>query len=180
MRRLFELDRRDYDPAWPRRRRPSVRAVIVREGLVAMVHSLKYDYYKFPGGGIEPGESPLEALAREVAEEAGLRIRPETIRPFGSALRVERVGPGRDEIFEQENAYYLCEAEEEAVERRLDDYEADERFTPEFVAAENAIRVNRAGSHGPKSPLMIERESLVLERLLAEGVCRGSVSAPNA
>jgi 8-oxo-dGTP pyrophosphatase MutT (NUDIX family) len=155
-----------------------VRAVIVRDGLVAMVHSLKYDYYKFPGGGIEPDESPLEALAREVSEEAGLRIRPETVRPFGSALRVERVGPGCDEIFEQENAYYLCETEEGTVERRLDDYEADERFTLEFVAAEDAIRVNRASSHGSKSPLMVERESLVLERLLAEGVCRAAATAP--
>ena len=171
MRRLFTLDRRDYDPAWPRRRRPSVRAIIVRDGLVALVHSLKYDYYKFPGGGIEPGESPLEALSREVAEEAGLRIRPETVRPFGSALRVERFGAARDEVFEQENEYYLCEAEEDAGGQRLDDYEADERFTPEFVAADVAIHVNRAGAHGPKSPLMVERETRVLELMRAEGVC---------
>ena len=30
-----------------------------------MIHSLKYDYYKFPGGGIEDGESNEEALIRE-------------------------------------------------------------------------------------------------------------------
>ena len=51
---------------------------------------------------------------------------------------------------------------------RLD---ADERFTPEFVAADVAIHVNRAGAHGPKSPLMVERETRVLELMRAEGVC---------
>ena len=32
---------------------------------------------EFPGGGIEPGETPLAAAVREVEEEVGIRIRPE-------------------------------------------------------------------------------------------------------
>lgn len=27
-----------------------------------MVHSMKYDYYEFPGGGIEKGESMIDCL----------------------------------------------------------------------------------------------------------------------
>ncbi len=32
---------------------------------------------EFPGGGVEKGETPLEAAVREVEEEVGIRIKPE-------------------------------------------------------------------------------------------------------
>ena len=64
MRLLFEIDTKDYDPNGKPFVRPSVRGIIIRDGKVAMVHSLKYDYYKFPGGGMEDGEGLEEALLR--------------------------------------------------------------------------------------------------------------------
>lgn len=154
--------------------RPSVRAIILRGGRVAMVRSRKYDYYKFPGGGIEAGESHAEALARETREEAGLLIRPETVRAYGVVPRAEREPAnagfsGEYDFFTQDNFYYFCEVEPETAAQELDDYEADERFTLEWVAPEAAIAANRRPDHGPKSPVMIEREARVLELLRAEG-----------
>ena len=49
--------------------------------------------------------------------------------------------------------------------------------TPVTSAAEpeQAIRINRTKDHGPKEPLMIERESRVLELLMAEGLFEESL-----
>ena len=55
MRLLFELDAKDYDLDGKVLVRPSARGIIIKDGKVAMVHSMRYDYYKFPGGGLEPG-----------------------------------------------------------------------------------------------------------------------------
>ena len=87
MRNLFTLDKKDYDESSPLYIRPSVRGIVIQKGKIAMVHSLKYDYYKFPGGGIEGEESQIETLIREVEEEAGLIVKADTVREFGRVRR---------------------------------------------------------------------------------------------
>ena len=76
MKRLFTLDLQNYDLEWPRFIRPSVRGIIMKNGKIALVHTGKFDYYRFPGGGIETGETKEEALIREVKEESGLVVIP--------------------------------------------------------------------------------------------------------
>lgn len=168
MRLLFEIDTKDYNPNGKAFVRPSVRGIIIRNGKVAMVHSLKYDYYKFPGGGIEAGESMEQALMREVAEESGLQVIPQSIREYGLVHRVQK--DDRVDIFIQDNYYYLCDVEPEAEAQHLDDYEAEERFTLEFVDPNHAIHTNRYLDHGPKDPNMVEREARVLEMMMQEGI----------
>lgn len=169
MRLLFEMDAKDYDPAGKAFVRPSVRGIVLRTDRVAMVHSLKYDYYKFPGGGIEPGESQTETLIREVREEAGFEVLPETIREYGRVYRVQKSDQPSYSMFCQENYYYLCEVSSEIQPQKLDDYEREEGFTLEFVTPEAAIRTNREHPHGPANQTMLEREALVLELLEKEG-----------
>ena len=167
MRKLFIMDKKDYDEHSPLYIRPSVRGIVIQNGKIAMVHSLKYDYYKFPGGGIEGEESQTETLLREVKEEAGLTVKPETIQEFGVVRRKQK-GLLYDDIFVHDNYYYLCEVETEVQPQTLDDYEQEERFTLEFVDPETAIHVNRNRDHGPKDQAMIEREARVLEILIKE------------
>ena len=176
MRLLFTLDKKDYDESMPRFVRPSVRGIIIRDGKVAMVHSLKYDYYKFPGGGIENDEDHRTTLCREAAEEAGLRVIPASVREYGLVHRVQK--DDRNRVFVQDNYYYLCEAETEACGQNLDAYEAEEKFVPEWVDPEQAIRINRTSAE--KEPdgystfaLMLEREARVLELLLEENFFQG-------
>ena len=74
MRLLFEMDKKDYIGCTHTFTRNSARSIIIKNGKIAMIHSRKYDYYKFPGGGIENGEDPIEAMIRETQEEAGLIV----------------------------------------------------------------------------------------------------------
>ena len=52
MRLLFEIDLKDYAECTHTYVRNSARSIVIKDGKIAMVHSGKYDYYKFPGGGI--------------------------------------------------------------------------------------------------------------------------------
>lgn len=170
MRLLFEIDTKDYNISGRKLVRDAARSIIIRDGKIALVHSLKYDYYKFPGGGIEDGESRLDALVRETLEEAGLVVIPESIAEYGYVHRIQKsFQPGEFEIFEQGNYYYFVRVEENASSQDLDDYEAEESFTLEYVEPETAIAANRKPDHGPKDENMIEREAKVLEMLINEG-----------
>ncbi len=169
MRLLFTLDKKDYGACTRSFVRSSSRSIIIRGGRIAMVRSLKYDYYNFPGGGIEPGESRLDAVIRETLEEAGLRVIPGSIREYGYVHRIQKSPVDETECFVQDNFYYFCEAEDGPEAQDLEDYEAEEGFTPVFIEPEAAIFSNRCRDRDPQKQVGIEREARVLELLLSEG-----------
>lgn len=59
------------------RDRIGVYAVLLRAGRVLLTHQAEpLPEWQLPGGGIDPGESPLATLHREVLEETGWTIHP--------------------------------------------------------------------------------------------------------
>lgn len=55
--------------------RPGAYALLPRDGALLLTCQIQPEPdLQLPGGGIEPGESPLQALHREVLEETGWRI----------------------------------------------------------------------------------------------------------
>lgn len=167
MRILFEMDKKDYISNGSVFRRPSARAIIIKAGKIAMVHSKKYNYYKFPGGGIEAAESIEDALIREVLEETGLCVIKNSIQEYGQVHRVQK--GIKEDIFIQDNYYFLCCVKEDLEQQNLDKYEAEEGFTLEFLEPQLAIDVNRKTILDDFNQAMLEREALVLELLIQEG-----------
>ena len=169
MRQLFTLDAKNYDLNGRVLVRPSARSIIIKDNKIFMVHSLKYDYYKFPGGGIDEGESKIDALIRETKEEAGLIVKPETIKEYGMVHRIQKGVRFDCDTFIQDNYYYFWDVVDGVFEQDLDQYEADESFTLEYVNYDVVLKANRKPDHGPKDPIMIEREAMVIELLVKEG-----------
>ncbi|MBN2626123.1 MAG: NUDIX domain-containing protein [Spirochaetales bacterium] len=149
-------------------KREAVRAVIFRGSRLLMIYSAVAGDYKFPGGGLEEGETRMDALKREVLEECGARVT--TVgRQIGEVVE-ER--PAFDEVFDSflmTSRYYLCMIEEgDFREQNLDDYERDLEFAPRWITGEEAIRINQEIlDRGENVPPWTRRETLFLRELVS-------------
>lgn len=172
MKQLLEIDLKDYENCDKIIRRPSVRAIILKDNnKIALVYSKKEKYYKFPGGGIKQDENKKEALVREVREEVGLIVIPESICEFGSVMRRQRSNVSPNTIFEQENYYYTCKTKNQIVDQALDNYEAEAGFMLKFVSLNEAILVNSTyKSENFFNEIMIMRETKVLQ-IVKDKIC---------
>ena len=108
-------------------------------------------------------------MIRETQEETGLIVITESIREYGYVHRIQKSNHDDADYFVQDNYYFLCDVEEAIKSQILDDYEADEKFTLEYVTPDKAICVNRNENHGTTDQTMLERDARVLELLKAEG-----------
>ena len=62
-------------PGMRYRQRTGAYAILHRDGQLLLTHQdAPVPEFQLPGGGIEPGESPVTALHREAFEETGWRI----------------------------------------------------------------------------------------------------------
>ena len=63
------------DPNRRYTRRPGVYAILPHSGgILTTFQAGIHNEYQLPGGGVDPGEQPLQALYREVFEETGWHI----------------------------------------------------------------------------------------------------------
>ncbi|PYZ94943.1 NUDIX hydrolase [Salipaludibacillus keqinensis] len=152
--------------------REAVRAVIVQNDHILLIQSNMGDY-KFPGGGVEKNESHIDGLVREVAEESGYKNC--TVNEKLGVVKERRKDEYDNQAYFQMNShYYLCElTDEEQVAQQLDDYEADQEFTPHWLPINEAIEANEKSLQQFKQNRWIYRENFVLRELLnrRDGSC---------
>jgi ADP-ribose pyrophosphatase YjhB (NUDIX family) len=147
--------------------RTAVRAVIRRGDELLMVHSPVAGDHKFPGGGVEAGESLVDALVREVREECGRSLT--TVN--GVRLVVDELRPGYEPgwVLRMTSVYVDCAVGEVEHAQQLDDYEADLAFRAGGVAPQEALRINEAVVRAGGSQPWVAREIAVLRHLLSDG-----------
>ncbi len=198
MKTLFTTDYKNYEADWPTSSRPSARAIIVEESenpdaaqlspndKIALAYAKNLGYYKFPGGGIHEGEEKTAALIREVAEETGLEVIPESIEDAGLVHHIMQSEMFPKTIFIQDSFHYFCRVKTGAdgkpliKNQKLDDYEKDDGFELRFVTVDEAIQTNlRFKSENYAKLDMIARETLVMEKLcgLDENIPRAFAEA---
>ncbi|MBO4409154.1 MAG: hypothetical protein J5775_00205 [Spirochaetales bacterium] len=83
--------------------------------------------------------------------------------------RTQRSNRDRNTRYVQDNYYYFCEVADEPIGQDLDDYEAEEQYRLEYIDPAVAIQKNRTVDAPAFNRVMLEREALVLELLIAEG-----------
>jgi 8-oxo-dGTP pyrophosphatase MutT (NUDIX family) len=146
--------------------RTAVRGVLFREHEVLLLASRHGDY-KFPGGGVEPGESFADALCREFREEcgyAGITIGSE----LGTTREEVPAIEATYDVFGMTSHYFTCSGGSPVGGQQLEAYEAELELAPQWVSVDEALAANRRVlASGVGVMRWLVREIAVLEWLSA-------------
>lgn len=143
MKTLFVMDEKNYTPSMEVVEKYSVRGVIIRNGKIAVQMGSRGDY-KILGGGIDPGEDKEDALIREVQEESGLMVIPETIREIGEVIEKHRDIFEKEKTFIRHSYFYFCEVKEETTSTNMTESEIAGGYHLKWVLPEDMIKANQA------------------------------------
>jgi 8-oxo-dGTP pyrophosphatase MutT (NUDIX family) len=144
--------------------RTAVRAVILRGRDLLLVFSSTVGDYKFPGGGVNDGESHEQALARELCEECGAHLLS-VDGELGAVIEYNIPLEAEFDVFKMTSHYYFCQAGDGFGAQKLDEYEKNLGFKPVWVDIDNAISKNKSLLNSDKFPEWLRREIFVLEYL---------------
>lgn len=125
--------------------RVAVRGIIFIGDKLLLIEDNKGEV-KLPGGGQEVGESDVDTLIREIGEETGYSVIPDTIRPFGyiEEKRKDFKNYHKGRIFHQFSRLYFCEVSDERGETEFS--ENEKRYGMQFktFTLDEAIAKNQA------------------------------------
>lgn len=150
----------------PIKERKAIRGVIKIGNKLLMVKNNKGDY-KFPGGGMEKGETILQTLHREVLEETGFNV-IEVGEKLGEVIQRKLDTIDESKIFLMKSVYIGCSVNiNNKRSQNLDNYEKEQEFTPVLIDINEVITKQEEilKSQTKDSNDWVERETTVLKLL---------------
>ena len=176
MKDLLLLDAGNYDGISVEIRRTAVRGVIFISGLLLLNESSD-GLLKLPGGGRERGERDADTLIREVREETGYRVIPDSIREFGQIEEIRRADR-RERIWHQFNRLYFCEVDPVPGETAYSESEKKRGFRVCLLRLDDAIeRIHSHPSFSKKQDWNLREYRTLL--LVREEILEGRLSPKN-
>ncbi|TVP49565.1 MAG: NUDIX domain-containing protein [Halomonas sp.] len=147
-------------------KREAARAIVTRGDKILLLYTERYDDFSFPGGGIDPGESPEDGLHRELHEETGAN-QIEILSHFGYVTEYAPTFKAGWDVMHQTSHWFSCEVGQMLGETRFEDYEVANGMSAAWVSLEDALAHNRhvIQQRPAKMGISIHRETLVLERV---------------
>jgi 8-oxo-dGTP pyrophosphatase MutT (NUDIX family) len=119
---------------------PGVTGLVYDDaGRILLVYENLADAWAPPGGAIEPGEAPYDAVVREVSEETGLAVEPIALRGVfgGDPMRMRY--PNGDEV-EYVSAMFECAVRGGALRADGDEVREARFFAPSETASLPLVR----------------------------------------
>lgn len=105
-------------------KRTAVRGIIFDKDKLLLVKT-KHGDYKFPGGGVNKGETPEQALLREIAEETGYADVSVCCK-FGHAFEQNIDWFVDNAYFQMDSYYFICKLNSDLrCDTHQEDYEKD-------------------------------------------------------
>ena len=88
---------------------PGVTAIVLNDaGHVLLQRRAEDGRWGLPGGQLEPGEAPAQAVVREVYEETGLLVRPERLLGIFGGNQNFRITYSNGDVVEYMIATFAC------------------------------------------------------------------------